>query len=92
MMSLFEILGQVFEWASRNPNHAHMILRGVEVTVKKIDEWITTATYEEAKQKVQAMKERDNNRIAEIFSTSKNDMSEGVQRAFREELERQGVL
>jgi len=91
-MNIFEILKQIYEWVSANPSGATIVFQGIPIVVRQIDSWISTAKYEDAKKKVHEIKTYDLTRLHEIYTTRKGDMSKGVERAFREELERQGMI
>lgn len=92
-MSIFNVIKKAFQWTLSHPSETNFIATvAIPKVVRTIDDWISSAAYEQAKANVKEIEDWDSTKLLEIYLTRKDDMSMGVKRAFEEELHAQGKL
>ena len=87
---IFEIFKKFYQTPTGKQIVIMTAAKVIPAVIKEIDSWISTSSYELAKDKVKEIENYDFEKIQEIYDARSNDMSPVVKKAFKESLRKRG--
>jgi hypothetical protein len=87
-------IGELIAFAGTSEGRAiiSLVTEITPVVIKKIDDWMSESSYEEAKRKIETLEQIELNKLKEVYHKHSHDMSPGVRQAYEERIAEQDPL